>query len=115
MSGDAVSEYFSDAPAARRIMLVQLHDLITELYPKATVDMHYRMPTYRHGEGWLAIANQKRYVSLYTCGYHHIEGFKRAHPKIRTGKGCINFSEKDELPLDDLRDVICHAIEHPHP
>ena len=65
-------------------------------------------------DGWVAIANQKHYVSLYTCGYHHIEDFKNAYPKVRTGKGCINFREKDELPLDALADVVRHAIEHPH-
>jgi len=38
------------------------------------------------GDGWVAIANQKHYVSLYTCGYHHIERFKQRCPRIKTGK-----------------------------
>ena len=115
MTSGAVADYFASVPPTRQTMLQKLHELISELYPAATLDMHYRMPTYRHGEGWVAIANQKHYVSLYTCGYHHIEAFKRAHPGVRTGKGCINFREKDELPLDDLREVVRHAMDHPKP
>lgn len=73
----------------------------------------YRMPTYQYGEGWVAIANQKNYISLYTCGYHHIESFKQKHPGIKTGKGCINFKDKDSLPIQDLKAVVRHAINHP--
>jgi uncharacterized protein YdhG (YjbR/CyaY superfamily) len=73
------------------------------------------MPTYRIGEGWVAIANQKHHVSLYTCGYHHIEAFRKAHPRIKTGKGCINFRDRDELPTEDIRQVVQHAIRQPKP
>jgi len=48
--------------------------------------MKYKMPTYQVGDGWVAIANQKNYISLYTCGYHHIVGFKNNNPGIKTGK-----------------------------
>jgi uncharacterized protein YdhG (YjbR/CyaY superfamily) len=73
------------------------------------------MPTYRKGEGWVALANQKNYISLYTCGYHHIESFKTHYPDIKTGKGCINFRDKDDIPLKDIEAVVRHAIEHPKP
>ena len=110
-----VAEYFAAVPAGRRSGIETLHALIIRRYPQAVVDMSYKMPTYRVGEGWVALANQKNYISLYTCGYHHIEAFKARHPKIKTGKGCINLRDKDELPLADLERVIEHAIEHPKP
>lgn len=75
--------------------------------------MKFRMPTYTVGAGWVALANQKNYISLYTCGYHHIEGFKVKHPEIKTGKGCINFRDKDELPINDICEVIQHAVQNP--
>ena len=90
-----------------------LHQIVTGLFPDIQVDLHYKMPTYRLGDGWIAIANQKNYVSLYTCGYHHIEAFKLRHPGIKTGKGCINFRDRDDLPVADIEAVIRHAIEHP--
>lgn len=108
-----VEDYFDAVPDARKSAILSLHETILEEFPDAIVDLTYKMPTYRHQDGWVAIANQKNYISLYTCGYHHIKGFKDKHPNVKTGKGCINFKEKDMLPLDDIRDVVRHAILHP--
>ncbi len=110
---EKVKEYLEAAPNSRKEALNALHQLILEEFPDAVVDMKYRMPTYCVGEGWVSIANQKHYVSLYTCGYHHIKEFKEKHPGYKTGKGCINFKDKDALPLDDIRRVVQLAILHP--
>jgi uncharacterized protein YdhG (YjbR/CyaY superfamily) len=108
-----VETYLASASEQRRGRLEILHNLIIGQFPEAVVDMEYRMPTYHVANGWVAIANQKNYISLYTCGYHHIEAFKRKHPDIKTGKGCINFKDKDELPVGEIAAVVKHAIEHP--
>lgn len=110
-----VKEYISRVPEERSEKFQTLHSLIISAYPDAVVDMTYKMPTYKVGEGWVALANQKNYISLYTCGYHHIETFKKNHPKIKTGKGCINFRDKDPLPVEDIEQVVRHAIDHPKP
>lgn len=60
--------------------------------------MHYKMPTYHVGDQWVAMASQKFYISLYTCERENIQNFRNAYPAIRTGQGCINFRDKDELP-----------------
>lgn len=112
MNGD-VQKYFESAPQRRRERLEVLHAMILELFPESVVDMGYKMPTYHVGEGWIAIVNQKQYVSLYTCGSHHIEEFKRKCPTINTGKGCIRFKDNDRLPLSAIQSVIRHAIEYP--
>lgn len=108
-----VSDYIASAAVDHRQIMKTLHQLILRLYPDARVDMQYKMPTYHFGEGWVAMASQKRHVSLYTCGAPHIAEFKRRHPKIKTGKGCINLKPTDPLPLADLENVVTHAIEHP--
>ena len=105
--------YLDALPPQRRERFMRLHELVLSLYPDATVDMSYKMPTYRAGEGWVALANQKHYISLYTCGYHHIAVFKEKHPEQKSGKGCINFKDRDELPMEDLQAVIRNAMEHP--
>ena len=38
---------------------------------------------------------------------------QRKHPDIETGKGCINFKPGDELPVEDLKAVVRHAITRP--
>ena len=108
-----VEDYFAAVPGDRREKIDSLDQIITRLFPGIHVDMKYKMPTYQWADGWVAIANQKNYVSLCTCGYHHIEAFKQQHPGIKTGKGCINFRDRDDLPVADIEAVVQHAIEHP--
>ena len=107
-------QHYRDAVLVDRKALVeQLHAIILDLFPEAIIDMTYRMPTDKVQSGWVAIANQKHYVSLYTCGAHHLVEFKRKHKKIKTGKGSINFKPTDVVPVGAVKNVIRHAIEHP--
>lgn len=108
-----VRRYFDGVPDSRKPHIEALHSAIVACFPDITVDMKYRMPTYSHGEGWVAIANQKNYVSLYTCSAQHLAQFKKNYPEYKTGKGCINFRPKDEVPAEAVKAVIRHAILHP--
>lgn len=108
-----VNDYIQSIPDQHLDRYMSIHHLILKLYPDATVDMSYNMPTYKAGDGWVALANQKNYISLYTCGALHLESYKQKHPQQKTGIGCINFRERDEIHYDDLEAVIKHAIEFP--
>ena len=108
-----VKRYLAAAPENRKPLVERLHGLIVGLYPKVAIDMSYRMPTYKVGDGWVALANQKRYVSLYTCGAHHLAAFKKNYPGIKTGTGCINFRLSEKVADEAIEQVIEHAIEHP--
>lgn len=110
---DDVQAYLNSIPAQRFDRFKSIHDRILKLYPDASVDISYKMPTYRAGGGWVALANQKHYISLYTCGESHLESYKLKHPLQKTGRGCINFRARDEIHLDDLDAVIKHAIDVP--
>ena len=109
-----LNSYLEALPEARRIKLQRLADLIISLYPSAEVSMKYKMPTFTIDAGWVAIANQKNYVSLYTCSAQHLEQFKQCYPTIKTGTGCINFKDKDDLPIDALKQVITSAMDFGH-
>ncbi len=103
--------YLQSIPHERRQRFDTLMQMITDVYPQATVDMQYRMPTFHNGDkGWCALANQKRYISLYTCGQKNIADFKTRHPQIQCGKGCINLTDTTELPIADLKQVIDNAM-----
>ena len=112
---EEVQRYIDALPEERRPLFEKLQGLIMSLCPNAEVLMWYRMPTYRIKPGWVALANQKHYVSLYTNGAHHIADFKARYPRIKTGAGCINLKVIDEFPVSALRKVIRHAMEHPKP
>lgn len=107
---EPLAPYIEAVPATRRARLLLLIDLIRQHYPGAKVSLRYRMPTFELEAGWVAVANQKHYISLYTCKPEHIQTFKAAHPDIKTGKGCINFRDRDDIPLDAAADVIHCAM-----
>ena len=108
-----ISDYLKSIPENRQQRFMSIHKLILQLYPEIHVDMSYKMPTYKAGDGWVALANQKNYISLYTCGESHLVPYKHKHPGQKTGKGCINFRQRDDIDLDSLKQVISHAIESP--
>lgn len=76
-----INDYIQSIPDHRLGRLLSIHDLILKTYPDASVDMSYKMPTYRAGNGWVALANQKNYISLYTCGASHLETYRQKHPQ----------------------------------
>ena len=109
-----LEEYLKAIPDARAARFSAIRDLIRRQYPDAVESMRYRMPTFEVGEGWVALANQKQYISLYTCSAEHLESFRQLHPEIKTGKGCINFRDRDDIPLDSIVSVIESAMEYTH-
>lgn len=106
----AVKNYLDAVPDSRRERLLSVRERILKLHPNVDESMEYKMPTYRLATGWISIGNQKNYVSVYTCGPHHLAAFREKHPKIKGGKGCLNFKDNDEIALDDLEGVINHAL-----
>ena len=113
-----VMQYFAEQAEPRGRRLLALHEAILRAYPSSRADTAYRMPTYHYQEGWVALANQKHHISLYTCGYQHIQAFKAANPGVKTGKGCINLRERDVLSgtlLDELMKVVRHVMEQRKP
>ena len=98
--------YIDSLPQPRRERVLALQKMILQVAPDATIDMHYKMPTYHVGDQWVAMASQKFYISLYTCKREKIQNFRDMCPEIRTGQGCINFKDKDALAGGAIKEVI---------
>ncbi|MEH6346948.1 MAG: DUF1801 domain-containing protein [Bermanella sp.] len=117
-----MASYLKEIPLHRTERFDAILGLIKEMYPSAMESMKYQMPTFENIEdnqsgvkpGWIALANKKSYLSLYTCMEAHITPFKVLHPQIKTGVGCINFRDKDDIFLADLKVVIKSAMEYQH-
>ena len=103
-------DYINSLPQQRRERVLALQKMILDVAPDATIDMHYKMPSYHVGDQWVAIASQKFYISLYTCTRENIENFRNACPEIRTGQGGINFKDKDKLAEGAIKEVISAAF-----
>ncbi|MCK5359991.1 MAG: DUF1801 domain-containing protein [Gammaproteobacteria bacterium] len=106
--------YLEKIPEDRAERFTKLVKLIMGLYPDAKPSMKYKMPTFTMGTSWVALANQKSYISLYTCSAEHLKEFKMKYPDVKTGKACVNIKDKDDFPLRDLASVISSAMEMKH-
>ena len=104
-------QYLDNIPLHRKQVFIELINIINGLYPNIDASMKYKMPTCTNGDGWVALANQKNYISLYTCSLQHLEEFKKKYPKVKTGKGCVNIQDRDDFPVAELASVIISAME----
>ncbi len=106
-----VRRFIGSIPADQRAQFDELQTLILRLYPQAEVVLSYHVPTYRTKSGWVALGYRKGGVSLYTNGPHNLAEFKADQPRIKTGKGSINFVAGEPVPLASVEKVIRHAME----
>lgn len=110
-----VQDYINAVTDERRALFDTLHALIMGLYPDADVVISYGIPTYRAKGGWAGLGYWKQGVSLYTNGPHHLAEFVEAHPRIKTGKGSINFRTSDRVPAEAVEKVVRSAVENVKP
>jgi hypothetical protein len=127
-SADTVEEYLASLPTDRRQLVATLRALIKKHLPKGYKEgMQYGMISYHipledfpdtyNGQplGYIALASQKNYVSLYLMGIYSEpdaedalhDKFVRAGKRLDMGKSCIRVKKIDDLPLD----VVAEAIE----
>jgi len=107
----SLEEYMQKVPWERMERFTELLYRIKAWFPESELSMKYKMPTFELEGNWVAIANQKNYISVYTCSFEHIEPYVEKHPEIKRGKGCLNFRDKDGIDYDDLRQVVENAIK----
>lgn len=120
-------EYLDRQPADRRATLERVRDVILANLPSGYEEMigfgvlNYAVPLSRfpgtyNGQPlcYLALANQKHYLALYLMSAYGdgptLERVQRAFTarglKLDMGKSCIRFRTPDDLPLDELGDII---------
>ena len=102
-------EYIDAIPERQRPLFDRLQALILDLYPDAETYISYGIPTYKVGKRRVYLGLWKEGVSL-----HAIDPapFKQSHPRIKTGRGSLNFKVTDEVPESDVRETIKRAIEN---
>lgn len=72
---------------------------------------HYRHQSGREGDWFkIGIASNKQYISLYACaaderGYV-AERYRERLPRANIGKSCVRFKRLDDLPLEDLKELL---------
>jgi uncharacterized protein YdhG (YjbR/CyaY superfamily) len=108
---EEVQRFIDAVPDERRPLFDRIRALIEAVYPEAEVKLSYGVPTFKMKSGWVGLGYWKNGVSLYTNGPHHLSGFIREHPGVKTGKGSINLRLTDNVPEESLARVIRHAMD----
>ena len=109
---EEVQAYLDAVTDERKTLFTLLHDTITEMYPTAVKRIAYQILEFRVPTGKVFLGYRKDGVSLYTGHIQRISEFRLSHPSIKTGKGCLNFTLKTDIPWDDVKALIRYAMEY---
>jgi len=117
-----IKEFISTQPEDRQELLSQLHEIIIQkdktVSPVIAPMMGKEMIIYNApGIFKYGLASVKNYMSLHVLPMYGstiiYEKYKRLLKDANFQKGCINFKNKDEMPLKIVKDLItdCSKID----
>lgn len=116
-----VEEYLARLPVDRRSIMAAVREVIRQNLPEGYEEcMQYGMISYvipfsRYPEtyngqplGYVALASQKNYISLYLMGIYASpeneawfrEEYQKSGKRLDMGKSCLRFKRLEDLPLD---------------
>jgi hypothetical protein len=125
-----VEEYLAEQPADRRATLEAVRGVILDHLPPGFVEgMQYgmigyfvpldRYPDTYNGQplGIAALANQKRYLSLYLMGIYADDDeaswfrarWNESGKRLDMGKSCVRFRTLDDVPLGVVGEAIART------
>jgi hypothetical protein len=108
----AFEEFITALPAERQPVARQVWQLVRQAVPAGyTEHIGPKYLEFRAGKDmYVGLANQKSYLSLHLVPMYLMpelqEQLAAAAPKPKMGKGCVNFSKMEELPLAAVAELI---------
>jgi hypothetical protein len=104
--------FLAAMPAERQPLARRLWEAVRAAVPAGyTETIGPRFVQFDAGkELYVALANQKNYVSLYLMPLYvfaeHRARLAAAAPKLKTGKSCLNLKPGDDVPLAAIADML---------
>jgi uncharacterized protein YdhG (YjbR/CyaY superfamily) len=110
-----VDGYLAEVPVERRAALTRLRELCRAELPGFTEKMAYGMPAYERagGEGEIAFASQKQYISFYLLRTDVRQAFAARLASQDMGKGCLRFRKPEQIDFDLVRDLLRATAQDP--
>ncbi len=111
-----IETYISNQPSDRQSILTKIHEAILEndKSVEAVIEpmMRVEMIIYKaKGSMKYGLANVKNYMSLHLLPIYGSQPLHTKYqallPKASFQKGCINFKNEDEMPMDIVQQLIC--------
>ncbi len=105
-------QYLEALPDDRRAVIERVWAVVRENVGAGyTEHIGPKFLTFMADEDWyVALANQKNYVSLYLIPVYVFPELKArldaSGKNLRCGKSCINFKKAEDLPLDAIAEIV---------
>jgi uncharacterized protein YdhG (YjbR/CyaY superfamily) len=105
-------QYLSSLPPDRRDAVEQVWQVVRASMPAGyTEEVSPKFLTFKTGAEWyVALANQKNYISLYLIPLYVFPELKtkldESGKKLKCGKSCINFKQAEDLPLEVIAEIV---------
>ncbi len=101
-----IDEYLKLFPEDIKIKLQRIRKTIAEEAPDAVEAISYQMPTFKlDGKNLIHFAGFKDHLSLFPTA-SKLEDHLPEVAKYRTGKGTLQFSLDEELPVGIIRKIV---------
>jgi hypothetical protein len=105
-----VDAYIAALPPLRAERLAALRGQIHEVAPGIVEDFDWKMPVFRMGERWVAVASQKSYISVYLGCEARAAAVIASDPRLKGGKSCVNIPDRADLPLATLGPAVAATL-----
>lgn len=79
--------------------------------PGVAESIEWKMPVFRVGDRWIAVASQKSYVSVYLgSGGEWAATIAATDPKLAHGKGCVNIKDAVAMPMTAIAAAVTAVL-----
>ena len=105
-------EHLAALPPERRTEVEKVWRLVRRSMPDGYVEeIGPKFLSFKaDGEWYVALANQKNYISLYLMPVYIFPELRAkldgSGKKLKCGKSCVNFRRADELPLETIAEIV---------
>ncbi len=115
-----VSEYISELDSSRKEIISSIHKIMLEnnkrVKPEVAGMMGKEMIQYKINGGFMyALSSVKTHMSLHALPLYGSPELRAKYAKLlnkaKFGKGCINFTKAEHMPLKAVKDLVKDCIK----
>ena len=102
----SVDDYLASVPADARAALLKLRKTIRAAAPKATEEISYQVPTFKHHGGLVAYAAFPDHCSFFVMSTEVMRAHAAELENYPVGKGSIRFPADKPLPATLVKKLV---------
>lgn len=108
-----VDDYIAALTPLRAERVAVVRRLAHAAFPDIAESIDWKMPVFRHGERYVAVASQKQYLSVYLGCQPLAAQVVASDPQLKGGKACVNIRDSVAMPEAALAAAIAEALGAP--